>query len=601
MISSDFARVVASFVPPFAAGVYYSGPYFDVFSEAVAPRKHVVVYNQLSTGQLVDCAVFFYADGEAQRLVEEVPKLPEMIGSEGYAVIVVLPGSDAVPLRELDAKLRALGITIYRDNAITTDGSPADSNGFIATVVRDTYDPLRHARALLLSRHPDWAFEILTQIPESMQQDPTIAAQIATNKIVCTLAWDSKEGEKNRLARFFYSQVTFYDAVYVAPLAHEPYLCHAEFWKRIGDASMRARLIRSALHVAPESVRQKLEMPFVTREPACRVFTPPEWRAPQPLPRVLFIMHPRPHYGLDVQFYGLCEVLGDANVVAFPYKPTLHGEKPEELAHYPCMFDRKGDSISLDDVLRQLERGAFDVIIYGDIEAHVDEKSMKAIRAAAGDTPIVLFDAQDDPLDQWDRVEAYIGGGLGMQFKREMLSCWNYGERTVPMPFAYADQRVPRPDDQARTTALFWAGHRQFALRRLYLEQIESKFGLDLRTSYTQEEYAAALGRAQMGLNIFGFGFDTVRYWEIPAHGAMLLAERLPIDIPHDFVDGESAVFFDDLPQLEDKLAYYMDHLEESAVIAARGHAHFLKHHTASARARQMLGWMQSRLFEGEQ
>ena len=109
-----------------------------------------------------------------------------------------------------------------------------------------------------------------------------------------------------------------------------------------------------------------------------------------------------------------------------------------------------------------------------------------------------------------------------------------------------------------------------------------------------------ALGNSRIGLNIFGFGFDTVRYWEIPAHGAMLLAERLPIDIPHNFVDGESAVFFDDLSDIEQKLAYYMEHLDEAAAIAARGHTHFMKYHTASARARQMLGWMQSRLFEGD-
>jgi hypothetical protein len=264
------------------------------------------------------------------------------------------------------------------------------------------------------------------------------------------------------------------------------------------------------------------------------------------------------------------------------------------------MFDRRGARYSLEEILRQLERGEFDVVIYGDIEGFVEEQVMKSIRAAAGATPIVLFDAQDDPLDKWDKAEAYIGGGLRIHFKREMLSCWDYGERTVPMPFAYADQRVPRGDGRARSIPLFWAGHRQFALRRLYLEQIEAKFGFDLSKSYKQEKYAAALCDSRIALNVFGFGYDTVRYWEIPAHGAMLLAERMPIDIPHNFVDGQSAVFFDDLADLEQKLAYYMEHLEESAAIASRGHVHFMKYHTASARAQQMLGWMQSRLFEGE-
>ncbi|MCC6797233.1 MAG: glycosyltransferase family 1 protein [Candidatus Hydrogenedentes bacterium] len=515
-------------------------------------------------------------------------------------MIVVLPYASAMPLSDLEIKLSELDFFIWGYDAITASGTSSARSGYIAKAARRTYDPIRHARSLMIARHPDWAFEILTQIPESMLQDPLVVAEVAANKIICTLAWDSKEGVKNRLARFFYSQVTFYDAVAVAPLAHEPYLCHAEFWKRIGDPSMRARLIRSARQAAVESVRQRIEEPAIVENSQRREFVPPEWRPLDWKPRVLFIMYPRPHYGLDVQYYGLCEVLGDENVIEYPFKPTLHGEKPEELAHYPCMFNRKGLPHSLEDILLQLERGGFDVVIYGDVEGFIDEQSMKAIRAAAGETPIVLFDAQDDPLEQWEKVDAYIDGGLRMHFKREMLSCWDYGGRTVPMPFAYADFRVPASLGTARTTPLFWAGHRQFALRRLYLEQIEAKFGFDLRKSYKQEEYAAALSNSRIGLNIFGFGYDTVRYWEIPAHGAMLLAERMPIDIPHNFVDGETAVFFDDLGDLEEKLAYYAGHLEESAAIAARGQKHFLKYHTASARARQMLGWMQSRLFEGE-
>ncbi|MCC6154464.1 MAG: glycosyltransferase family 1 protein [Candidatus Hydrogenedentes bacterium] len=515
-------------------------------------------------------------------------------------MLVVLPAANAVSLKDLEARLSTLGYAIYSHDVITASDTSQSMCGFIAKVAHCAYEPVRHARKLMLARRPDWAFEVLAQIPESMLQDPLVVAEVAANKIICTLAWDSKEGVKNRLARFFYSQVTFYDAVSVAPLAHEPYLCHAEFWKRIGDPSMRARLIRSARRAAVESVRQRIEEPAIVENFQRREFVPPAWRATEWKPRVLFILYPRPHYGLDVQYYGLCEALGDENVVDFPFKPTLHGEKPEELAHYPCMFNRRGSPHALEEILQQLKRGEFDVVVYGDVEGFVGEQTMKAIREAAGDTPIVLFDAQDDPLDQWEKVDAYIGGGLRMHFKREMLSCWDYGERTVPMPFAYADLRVPAFHGTARTTPLFWAGHRQFALRRLYLEQIEAKYGFDLRKSYTQEEYAAALCDSRIGLNVFGFGYDTVRYWEIPAHGAMLLAERLPIDIPHDFVDGESAVFFDDLSQLEEKLAYYMEHMEESAAFAARGHAHFLKHHTASARARQMLGWMQSRLFEGE-
>ena len=99
-----------------------------------------------------------------------------------------------------------------------------------------------------------------------------------------------------------------------------------------------------------------------------------------------------------------------------------------------------------------------------------------------------------------------------------------------------------------------------------------------------------------MGISLPGNGFDTVRYWELPAHGVLLLSERLPLAIPHDFVDGKHAVFFDTVAELRDKADYYLAHPQEAIAIARSGHAYLLEHHTGSARARQCLGQIQQRL-----
>ncbi|MDZ4860169.1 MAG: glycosyltransferase, partial [Candidatus Hydrogenedentes bacterium] len=107
------------------------------------------------------------------------------------------------------------------------------------------------------------------------------------------------------------------------------------------------------------------------------------------------------------------------------------------------------------------------------------------------------------------------------------------------------------------------------------------------------EMYKQSLADSRIGLSFFGFGFDTVRYWELAAHGCMLLAERPLVRIPFNFIAGESANFFDDLPELEQKLAHYLAHPDEAQMIATAGHSHFLKYHTTSARARQFLGRIQ--------
>lgn len=115
-------------------------------------------------------------------------------------------------------------------------------------------------------------------------------------------------------------------------------------------------------------------------------------------------------------------------------------------------------------------------------------------------------------------------------------------------------------------------------------------------TPLTPSAYADRLQQHLMGISLAGNGFDTVRYWELPAHGALLLSERIPLAIPFDYEDGKHAVFFDTVQEAYEKGAYYLAHPDEALEIAQAGHAHLLAHHTGSARARQCLARIQQRL-----
>jgi glycosyltransferase involved in cell wall biosynthesis len=137
---------------------------------------------------------------------------------------------------------------------------------------------------------------------------------------------------------------------------------------------------------------------------------------------------------------------------------------------------------------------------------------------------------------------------------------------------------------------LFWAGKKEYGLRPLYIQSLENRLGYCLDRHYDQSTYQCELRSSHIGLSFFGCGFDSVRFWELPANSVMLMAERPPIRIPHNFTDGQTAVFFDDLPEMEAKLDHYLNRPDEVARIAAAGQAHYLKHHTCVSRARQMLG-----------
>ncbi|HRI86697.1 MAG TPA: glycosyltransferase [Candidatus Hydrogenedentes bacterium] len=594
----EFVQQLAGIVPAFAKDVFYPGPHALEFARSFSARPHTRVHaiSAVDPETMFDCRIVMTGVHDAPPTDDEYAAWSRTLSKVGCLLIVGLPNTGTPPLNELAERLSIAGLALYRHCAVSAGDAQHAEPGYVAFAVHGDYNPLVHARELLQSNHAGWAFDVLSQIPQELLHDPATRAHVAAEKQVCLLAWDRAGGEQGRLERFFRSQIAFYDAVAHAPHVHEVYLCQGEFWRRVGDESMRQRLLRSVLlasrHPRIEAMVGERADNIVKDD----ALIPPVWERPAKLPRVLFITHPRPHYGLDVLYDGLCTVLGDENVVEYPYKATLHGEKPAELAHYPCMFNRRGTQYTLDQLCARISEGEFDLIIYGDLEQHLDRASALAITTVRGDVPMVLHDAQDDPVDHWAEMCAFTNYEFPLHFKREMLACWDYGARTVPLPFGYADERILAPQSAARSGDLFWAGHRQFGLRRLYLEHLESRFGIDLARIFTQDEYSDALRAARIGLNIFGFGFDTVRYWEVPAHGALLLSERLPIRVPHNFVDGESAVFYDDLPSLEEKLSYWMAHPEESAAIAARGHALLVAHHSASARARQLLAWTQARL-----
>jgi len=466
--------------------------------------------------------------------------------------------------------------------------------------VRSAYDPIAHARDLFAKGRPADSYEVLCGIPAGFFDDPEQPIVVEFEKQLTLLARDNTEPAEGRLERFFQAQFSFYVVASAAPDFSQAYQCQAEFWRRLGDAGMARRLLRSVQAAYPSDDVAAMAAGLEGSAGAHRRREEaPRWEGEGPAPRVLMLLNDgRPHYGLDVLYDGLCTVLGDERVVGFPWKPTLHGRVPEDseqtYARYPCLCNRPGEPMGLDALVGLLRKGFFDGVVYGDLERTIDADALRQIMDAASGLPLFVVDQQDDPQFNLPGVLAYLGRpAAAAYFKRELLHCADFGAHTYPLPFAYPAGRIPDDVSGERPRPLFWAGHRQFGLRRLYLDDLEAQLGFSLDEVYLPEAYNRELVASRMGLSLFGVGFDTIRYWEIPAHGALLVAERVPIRIPHDFEDGETAVLFDDLEDLREKLRHYLAHEDEAQAIAVAGHEHLKWHHTSEARARQMLAWMQ--------
>jgi hypothetical protein len=506
---------------------------------------------------------------------------------------------------EIEAQARDAGYHVHlQDASSDPEYAPAPDHAerpdwadLLFTLTLPGYDVLAHARALRASGRPDWAYRVYQEIPETERDDEDQAIVVQTEMLGCLVEWGTR-GLLDAPDRLYFQAVQlFYGIVRRRPCQEEAYGYAADLWQLMGAPEMGARLLRSLHHAAPspklEQRIKKLPHGRLRRDER----TPPAWAPGERAPRVLFVLHPRPHYGLDVLFDGLSSVLGAQDVVDFPSKPTLHGAIDPILSNYPCSFDLPDHAFSLDRVLDELRAGRFDFILYGDCERGLPRKTARVIGEAAGDTPLFLVDQRDEFFDCRQETLEYLGvRECAGYFKREMLACLDYGPDAMPMPFAYPDGRIPESVDEEREHLFFWAGHRNFSLRRLYLEQLERMLGERFDATYTPAAYAARLRSSRVGLNCYGMGFDTVRYWELPAHGCLLLSERLPILVPYDFRDGESALLFDDAAELDRKLTYLRRYPELVAGIAKSGRAHLLAHHTGTARARHLLGWVKQML-----
>ncbi len=556
--------------------VTYPGRFGDTRILSRLPRQFFDAVIVVDTGQFADA------------IEPGLQLLKPYLARHAWVFLVLQDDQSAKP--DFDRLLLRQGYLCY-DSLIARDGWPKDSLLYI--LVDAAYAIVDHIDQLLAGGFPDRALHLLELAPEKIAATTDQRPYLMALRIKCLRHW-SACNPPERLAFLYKAYELFSETMLYDPYNKTLFEVMADYWASEGMPDIAARFMRiwRQSQDEPEPM-QTTDMPAPNRYES-PVFPPP-WTPRVSLPRILYVIHPNPHYGIDVLYDGLCELLGDEHVVDFPYKPTLHGEIIEKYRHYPCNANRKGIRKSLNTVLDELRSGAYDLVVFADCEIKIGRDNLMAIAAAAGDTPLCLVDATDTFDDM--RLPLACAIGISPQtpcFKREMMTAIDYGVNTFPMPFAYMDSRVPGELKEERDLDVFWAGQRAFGTRRHYLEYLEKTFNRAFGGKFTQEAYTQTLGRTRIGLNLAGAGFDTVRYWELPAHGAMLLSERLPIHIPFDFEEGKEAVYFSDLHECADKLRYYLEHPEEAAMIARAGREKFRECHTASARARQFLAWMRS-------
>jgi hypothetical protein len=317
--------------------------------------------------------------------------------------------------------------------------------------------------------------------------------------------------------------------------------------------------------------------------------------------RIFFTNYPRPHYGLDTVHDGLCKLIGEDNVIDFPQKRFLHGETISDISFFchPGYFNfKKRPAGDLQTFKTLNEKGCYDLLIiscehdthFG--TDHLNSEVMSYLRLIHGHIPTIILDQGDSPVIN-ETVIAMFPGAMHY-LKREVPpgqpSTHRYDMDIVPFTFSYSEDFAIKGFDENKEihNRIFWAGNRLNG-RGPYLSRLEDLLNTGFKTDYQQEQYRNALRNSLIGLNLAGKGFDTVRYYEIPANGVMLFSQRPAIEIPMAFEHEKSCVYFDDIDDMSDKLEFYLKNEDLCIQIAKSGYEHYKKYHTTKIRAGQMI------------
>ena len=319
--------------------------------------------------------------------------------------------------------------------------------------------------------------------------------------------------------------------------------------------------------------------------------------------RVLYINRNKFDYLQDLVYTGLVKSLGVENVIEMPWNNKFH------LNHrkYP-----KNIGVYKGGLLRSLYNSCFikevDIVIVASCHPDTLTTYLEIAPGIPPAVPTVFLDGGDWPevagdLDRLGGKELYQQAmsvrPFDYIFKREYLVDMSYDDNVHPLPFAFNFDRLPKISREYRYDVAFWAVE-SHPIRTAALDLIENKFDCkengtvrnQVMKKYKRKGafYLQELASFKVSLNFRGAGWDTLRYWEVPALGGFMISQNPGIVIKNNFEDKKDIVYCkDDLSDLIELCEYYLEHDNEREAIARSSLDKMKSYHTDAHRAKEVL------------
>jgi hypothetical protein len=319
--------------------------------------------------------------------------------------------------------------------------------------------------------------------------------------------------------------------------------------------------------------------------------------------KVLYINRPKFDYIQDFIYSGLVKTIGAENIIESPWNINFHWN----YRVYPKNIGENRGTL-LKSLQAKFYKTSFDVVIVASCHPETINHYLEVLPTISDDVVTVFLDGGDRPEvgGDFERLggkevyeEVIQKRPFDLIFKREYILNTQYADNVHPLPMCFDFNNVPNLDGKFKYDVAFWAVE-SHPIRTEVLNLIEDKFDCaengtvknQVMKKYKRKGkfYLQELASCKIGLNFRGAGWDTLRYWEIPALGGFMISQYPNIKIENNYVDGEDIVYCkDDLSDLVELCEYYLEHEEERIRISKSAKKRTKKFHTDIARAKYVI------------
>lgn len=310
--------------------------------------------------------------------------------------------------------------------------------------------------------------------------------------------------------------------------------------------------------------------------------------------KILFISDSSADYVQDLTYSGLVKKFGLNNIIDYRWNKKYHvpyKKYPKNLGYIKNSF--------MQTFFRNVDFKSIDYVFIGSAKVGAFETYIEIASKIPFSTPIIFIDGGDGSevgidLTVYKRPELYNQAvnirPFDVIFKREYLIEGHYASNVYPFPMCFNLDRLPVLPKDYKYDVSFWAVE-SHPIRVEALNLLQDKFdcrenGTVRNQKFTQykrkgEFYLQELAACKIILNLRGGGWDTMRYWEVPAVGGFMMRQNPGIVIPNNFEHEKEVVFIkDDLSDLADLAEYYLRNDVKREEIARKGHQKILDYHT---------------------